>query len=71
MDKDDYFKIVEEASCFNVENFILNKEWASMAILSHTHGEIDDNYRNSQELNDLNESKKGSKKEKGALKLLE
>jgi hypothetical protein len=35
MDKDDYLNTLEEASCFNFENYISDIKWRSQCSLSH------------------------------------
>lgn len=70
MDRDDYFHIYEEATCHDIESFITNKEWASMAALSRDYSEREEENR-SEDSPDQNESKKNIKKEKAVLKLLE
>lgn len=35
MDRDDYFRILEETSCYNMENFVFDREWANLSALSH------------------------------------
>ena len=35
MDKDEYFRILEETSCYNLENFVFDREWTNISGLSH------------------------------------
>jgi hypothetical protein len=38
MDKDDYFKILEEPCCYNFNNYLDDKSWATLIGLSHVSG---------------------------------
>jgi hypothetical protein len=69
MDRDEYFRILDEPCCYNIENFVLDSEWASISGLSNIIPE-----GREDELTDSNENtedKKINKKDKNVLKLLE
>ena len=38
MDRDEFYRMLEEPCCYNVENFIYDREWASICGLSHISG---------------------------------
>ena len=35
MDRDEYFQILEEACCYNMENYVTDPEWSGLSGLSH------------------------------------
>ena len=55
MDKDDYFKILEEPCCYNFENYLNDKSWATLIGLSHV---------SSKDASHLPEKESNSKKNK-------
>jgi hypothetical protein len=72
MDRDEYFRILDDASCFNLENFFFDKEWANMGALAHVQSEREDeNAQNSEKNEGFDNVKKILKKDKNALKMLE
>ena len=74
MDKDEYFKILDDASCYNLENFFFDKEWASMGALSHIASEKEDGNGNiSDTRNESTERFENTKikKDKNAIKMIE
>ncbi len=72
MDRDDYFKILDDASCFNLENYFTDKEFSLMGALSNVQTEREEDIVNSLDKSDNFENlKKSGKKDKNALKMLE
>ena len=71
MDRDEFFKILDEPCCYNLKNYVFDKEWCSMSGLSHI--PKDDWEDNSEALIDANEKMhgEGKRKEKNAWKTLE
>jgi len=69
MDRDDYFQILEETSCYNLENYVTDPEWASLSGLSHMKTDKNDTFHN-KDLHKNNEEGK-SQKEKNAIKVFE
>jgi hypothetical protein len=71
MDRDEYFRILEEASSYNIENYVFDREWVSISGLSH----IQKSDREDTQFNELNnkveEENKTTKKEKNIYKVLE
>jgi hypothetical protein len=35
MDREEFFRILEEPSCYNIENYVFDKEWCGMSGLTH------------------------------------
>ena len=68
MDKDEYFQILEEACCYNIENYVTDPEWAGISGLSHIVKSKEDN-DNKDYFQSIEDAK--SQKEKNAFKILE
>lgn len=70
MDKDEFFKILDDSSCFNHEVFILDKTWATNGTLSHIQSEKEDLglafFENSEQ---TGVNKNNLKKDKNSLKM--
>ena len=75
MDRDDYFRILEEACCYNVENYVTDREWASLSGLSHITKTDKDSKENDWCYKDTllksDDQKVKSTREKNAFKILE
>ncbi len=71
MDRDDYLRILEEPCCYNIDNFILDKEWSGISGLSHIQvdGSEEDHFL--YEYEDIWKDKKPNKKDKKVYKVLE
>jgi hypothetical protein len=35
MDKEEFFRILEDPCCYNIENYVYDKEWCGMSGLTH------------------------------------
>jgi len=35
MDKEEFFKVLEELCCYNIENYVFDKEWCGMSEITH------------------------------------
>ena len=68
MDKDEFFKILDDPSCFNHEVFILDKTWATNGTLSHIQSDKDDQclFYDSEQ---TSVNKNNQKKDKNTLKM--
>lgn len=67
MDKDEYFKIIEEECCYNINNFFLDMDWALQSSIAHNskveeyekQKRIEQDYKN-HEVNSFHFSKKAN-----------
>ena len=71
MDKDEYFRILEEASCYNIENYVFDREWVSISGLSHIQKNEKENNKYIESVNKFEDENTASKNEKNIYKILE
>ncbi len=62
MDRDAFLKMLEDTCCYNIENFVFDKEWSGVSGLSHVNGEDMEDFLTIEDKSD-----EGKKKEKGTL----
>ena len=71
MDRDEYFRILEEASCYNIENYVFDREWVSISGLSHIQKNDKEENRFLEIISKVEEENKALKKDKNIYKILE
>lgn len=73
MDKDEYFKILEDVCIYNTESYLNDEEWTLQSGLALVNKKEEKEFTNLHELNpnDDNESKKESRMELNAMKYYE